>query len=315
MLDADRETKRRRSVMAAVMTATWLSSIEGEDLTHAILPGLSEDEIIDKMVTAADFMRLANSGQGEVLYRWMAQASMHAFPEHGWTETGELVRLWFDCTASILATLRPILDPPEGAPVVTPPPYRPKPSDLIGEREGQIGARTYGGMSTAGVVVHRPGAPASATVGEMFAGEGRRMPQPTQRAEMPSPEEMAAMSVDERRRYIALDPRFADPAIVTKAPPIDGFERVDVSTLYGPAQILVPRGQTDAHQQVDREAGPGAADPAPGLLASSEGPDDRSPATAGNSEPDGTAEGGGAGDRAAAGAVLSSPPKRKGPRA
>jgi hypothetical protein len=309
MLDADRETKRRRSVMAAVMTATWLSSIEGEDLTHAILPGLSEDEIIDKMVLAADFMRLANSGQGEVLYRWMAQAGMHAFPEHGWTETGELVRLWFDCTASILATLRPILDPPEGAPVVTPPAHRPKPSELIGERGGQIGARTYPGMSMAGVVVHRPGAPASTgTVGEMLSAEGRRMPLPTQRGEMPTPEEMAEMSVEERRRYIALDPRFADPAIVTKAPPIDDFERVAVSTAYGPTEILVPRGR-DAPQR-DQEAGPGAADPAPGLLHSPEGHGEQ---TLSPPPPNGDAEGGGAGDHQPG--VASPPPKRKGPRA
>jgi hypothetical protein len=280
--------RRKDMVFAALLGATCVTEAEDKTtlLVEMLMPGSGEEEHLERFGKGAEFMRLSGSTQGEVLFRWMAQAGLHACPERGWASVGAEVRLFFDVIAAILGALRPLLDPEPAAHKTVIAPVDEAPDTVMTERIGGRFERTYG-FDTRGVVV-TPAVSSPATVGEMFRGEGllsegaqsairaQDYPHGPPRGLMPTADEMARMAPEDRRRYIHLDPRFQEVKFPSKAPPVDSFVRETLETPFGTAQVLVPQGLSAPQQ--GREDGPGAADPASGLPASSEGHDETKPA-------------------------------------
>jgi hypothetical protein len=314
---------RQQIVTAAMTGATWLAGTQAADdepFLDPIFAGVDELEQRRRIERAADMLAMIGSSSGEIMFRWMHQAGYHHVPVEAWAHWRRLhpLKLWFELMAALLTTLRPVMEgPPPPAHQVVTPPSQPNDDNVYTERVGQQFERVYDrGMTTAGVVVaFPPAAPGGPqTVGEMFRGEGRRLPQAAidaMRADamakegeraMPTSAEMAAMSVEERRAYIHLDPRFGGGArgIETQAPPIDSYQRETVQTLHGPATVYVPRTgprppmgtvegpRTAACTAVEAGAGPSGQGPA--LLASAEGDAASDPAGGEASPPHAQAE-------------------------
>jgi hypothetical protein len=213
---------------------------------------------------AVGFVKLAGGASGEPVYRWMAMKRLHAMPVDGFAKLDAEARLFFEGFAATVTALLPLVMPdPKRAPVIPPSVVVP-PQDRIGQRAARFDERVgeregRGPMSTAEVKVYVPPERVKETVATMMAAEGRRIVGRKQPDAMPTPEEMASMPPEQRRAYLHLDPRFADPAIVTSAPSMDGFRETTVRTPYGEGTVLVPPDASDAPHRMRGEDGEGDA--------------------------------------------------------
>lgn len=210
----------------------------------------------------ARFVRAAGDVPGESLYRWSAARNMHPLPADGYAKVSPQVRLFFEAFVAVVKALAPIVDPPKTEKrFVHAPQNHVDPEDTIFRRYGAADERTHGRVApgtaatTDGLAITpfapAPGA-APAAAGQAASGF-RPMVIAGQTLEdfgagrMPTAEEFAALTPEQRRPYAALMGMPGIEAVMNEqaqpAPEAEGLEPLEVSGVVENAAARTDQSQ------------------------------------------------------------------------